>query len=66
MGHRDRESRVGSNFYRGDPRLPGWEEFKVSLKNQGTFRGAWVAQSVKRPTLGFGSGRDLMGCEFEP
>ena len=24
-------------------------------------RGAWAAQSVKRPTLGFGSGHDLMG-----
>ena len=29
-------------------------------------RGAWVAQSVKHLTLDFGSGRDLMGCEFEP
>ena len=29
-------------------------------------RGAWVAQSVKRPTLGFGSGHDLTVREFEP
>ena len=25
-----------------------------------------VAQSVKRPTPGFGSGHDLMVCEIEP
>ena len=29
-------------------------------------RGAWVAQSVKHPTLDFGSGHDLTVCEFEP
>ena len=29
-------------------------------------KGAWVAQSVKRPTLGFSSGHDLTVCEFEP
>ena len=28
--------------------------------------GAWVAQSVKRPTLGFGSGPDRAVREFEP
>ena len=28
--------------------------------------GAWVAQSLRRPTLGFCSGRDLTVCEFEP
>ena len=28
--------------------------------------GAWVAQLVKRPTLDFGSGHDLVVCEFEP
>ena len=27
--------------------------------------GTWVAQSVKRPTLGFGSGCDLRGRETE-
>ena len=27
---------------------------------------AWVAQSVKHPTLGVGSGHDLMVHEFEP
>ena len=25
-----------------------------------------MAQSVEHPTLGFGSGRDLTVCEFEP
>ena len=29
-------------------------------------RGTWVAQSVKRPTLDFGSGHDLTVCEFKP
>ena len=29
-------------------------------------RGAWVAQSIKRPTLGFGSDQDLEVHEFEP
>ena len=29
-------------------------------------QGARVAQSVKHPTLGFGSGHDLTVCEFEP
>ena len=29
-------------------------------------RGAWVAQSVKRLTLDFGSSHDLTVCEFEP
>ena len=28
--------------------------------------GAWKAQSVKYPTLGFGSGHDLMICGIEP
>ena len=28
--------------------------------------GTWVAQSVKLPTLDFGSGHDLTVCEFEP
>jgi len=31
-----------------------------------TIRGAWVAQSVKRPTLGFGSGRDLSIMRSSP
>ena len=30
------------------------------------FRGAWVAQSVKCPTLGFGAGHGLAVCEFKP
>ena len=29
-------------------------------------RGAWVAQSVKPPTLDFSSGQDLVNCEIEP
>ena len=29
-------------------------------------RGAWVAQSVKRPTLDLSPGHDLTVCEFEP
>ena len=28
--------------------------------------GTWVAQLIKQPTLGFGSGHDLTVCEFEP
>ena len=27
--------------------------------------GAWVAQSVKHPTLDFGSGHDLIVCEID-
>ena len=33
---------------------------------QDSFRGTWVAQSVKPLTLGFSSGHDLMVCEIEP
>ena len=29
-------------------------------------RGAWLAQSVRHPTLDFGSGPDLTVCGFEP
>ena len=29
-------------------------------------RGAWVVPSVKRPTLDFGSGHDLMVCGIKP
>ena len=28
--------------------------------------GPWVAQAVKRPTLDFSSGHDLMAREFKP
>ena len=31
-----------------------------------SLRDTWVAQSVKRLTLGFGSGRDLPVHEFKP
>ena len=37
----------------------------VCLKTKGIW-GAWVARSVKHPTLGFGSGHDLMVHEFDP
>lgn len=30
------------------------------------FRGAWVGQSVKRLTLGFGSGHELMVVRVSP
>ena len=30
------------------------------------FRGTWVAQSAKRPTLNFGSGHDLTVHRFKP
>ena len=40
---------------------------KAKIKSdQKWARGTWVAQSLKRPTLGFRSGRDLMVHEFEP
>ena len=29
-------------------------------------RGTWVTQSVKHPNHDFGSGHDLMVCEFKP
>ena len=32
----------------------------------GDIRGTWMAQSVKRPTLSFGSGHDLKVHEFKP
>ena len=35
----------------------------IAIRN---LSGAWAAQSVKQPTLGFGSGHDLTVCEFEP
>ena len=37
----------------------------TNIKNHQN-RGAWVAQSVKHPTLGFRSGHDLTVCEFKP
>ena len=46
---------------------PRW--LQRSLKNKIIFlkkRGTWVSQSVKRLTLDFGSGHDLIVCEFEP
>ena len=29
-------------------------------------RGSWIVESVKRPTLGFGSGHDFTVCEIKP
>ena len=45
-----------------------WELLNVQ---EGTFkrihlRGAWVAQSVERLTLGFGSGHDFTVCGIDP
>ena len=44
-----------------DPRIRG-----KTFKKQIWLRGTWVAQSVKRPTLGFSSGHDLTVHEIEP
>ena len=38
----------------------------LSVSKTNTLWGTCVAQSVKRPTLDFGSGHDLMVCWFEP
>ena len=39
---------------------------KAGLSNKFHEGGAWMAQSVKRPTLGFRLSHDLTVCEFEP
>ena len=48
----------------------GWkkgEEWGETIILERTkLRGAWVAQSVKHLTLGFGSGHDCTVPEFEP
>ena len=36
------------------------------MDERNTSRGAWVAQSVERLALDFGSGHDLGVCELEP
>ena len=38
----------------------------VDICQESNIRGAWVAGSVKHPTLDFDSGHDLAVCEFEP
>ena len=43
----------------GDSKLPVSEQGKKA-------RGAWVAQSVKPPSLTFSSGHDLMVHGFKP
>ena len=40
--------------------------FSPTLLKRKRVQGAWVAQSVERLTLDFGSGHDLTFCEFEP
>ena len=40
--------------------------FSELLSFKSYLRGTWVAESVKCPTLGFGSSRDLTVCKFEP
>ena len=39
---------------------------KIEMNVLGYFRGGWVAQSIKHPTLDFGSGRDLTVRGIEP
>ena len=50
---------------------PQWQEVKnifkeIHKKNLTHSGGAWVAQLVKHPTLGFSSGHDLTVREFQP
>ena len=45
--------------------LKGLCRFPILLSKE-DIRGSWVAQSVKRPTLGFNSGHDLTDPEFKP
>ena len=44
-----------------EPKTKNSSLFKIYRKG-----GAWEAQWVKHPTLGFGSGHDLTVREFEP
>ena len=37
-----------------------------NLHKKYIYGGAWVAQLVKHLTVDFGSGHDLMVCEFDP
>ena len=43
-----------------------WDWGSRGLIKSKNFKGAWVAQSVKHPTLDFSSGPDLTVNEFEP
>ena len=47
------------------PLPPKIKHLKTIFLTKISYRGAWVAQSVKLPTLDFGSGHDLMVCGFE-
>ena len=46
--------------------LPSYEAHRCKIKIPSLSWGAWVAQLVKHPTLGFSLGHDLMVHEFEP
>ena len=54
------------------PRMYNGEKIVSSIENDRKAitkkdkRGTCVTQSIKRPTLGFSSGHDLMVCGFEP
>ena len=59
---------LGSNLTRNcfdSISLTAWLS-KIKCTSSFWSRGAWVAQSVKRPTLGFGSCHDLMVHGIEP
>ena len=38
----------------------------IRINSEIIMMGAWVAQLVKHPTLGFGPGDDLIGCGIKP
>ena len=42
------------------------EKPSLTMLSKRKIRGTWVAPSVKRPTVGFGSGHDLTVRESEP
>ena len=44
----------------------GWEGTQGLKKKKNHKKGGWVAQWVEHPTLGFGSGHDLMVRGIEP
>ena len=48
------------------PHTPNTHVATTKIKNSTVFGGAWVAQAIKHPILGFGPGHDLTVLEFEP
>ena len=42
------------------------KQHSTSMATQSGFKGTWVAQSVKRPTLDFSSGHDLTVMRLSP